>query len=64
MNNALDAGDFVLLLLAFDLLDGHTSIELSKARKRNNSAKRAAMLNTRSRLIVVRAKIRTMQVSP
>ena len=63
MTNALDAEDFDLLLLALDVLDQYTSDELSKARKAANNAKQAALLNMRARLIVVRAKIRTMQVS-
>lgn len=64
MNNALDAEDLVILLLAIGLLDTHTSDELAKARKTGNNAKQAAMINLRSRLIIVRAKVRAMQVSP
>lgn len=63
MNHPLDSEDFVLILLAIDLLDGHASHELAKARKAANNAKQATMLNMRSRLIVVRAKVRAMQVA-
>lgn len=58
---ALDAEDFVLLLLALDLLARHTSDELAKARQVTNNAKQAAMINMRSRLLIVRGKLRVMQ---
>lgn len=61
MSNALDAEDFVLLLLALDLLDRHTSDELARARKATNNAKQAAMINMRSRLLVLRGKLHVMQ---
>lgn len=64
MSSTLRSEDLALLLLAVDLLDRHTSDELAKARQQNNNTKQAAMLNMRSRLIIVRAKLRTMQVSP
>lgn len=62
MNNAFDPEDFVLLLLALDLLDQHASDELSKARRQGNNAKQATMINMRSRLIVVRSRLLAMQV--
>lgn len=62
MNAAtLDAEDFVLIFLALDLLCKHTQVELANARKHNNNAKQAAMINMRSRLLIVRAKVRVLQ---
>lgn len=61
MSNALDKEDLVLLLLALDLLDQHTSNELARARRATNNGKQAAMINMRSRLLIVRGKLRVMQ---
>lgn len=58
MSAALDTGDYEVLFLALDLLDRHTSDELAKARKAGNNAKQAAMINMRSRLVVLRGRLR------
>lgn len=61
VSNALDAEDFVLLLLALDLLDRYASNELAKGRKAANNTKQATMINMRSRLLIVRDKLQRMQ---
>ena len=59
-SNTLDAEDFVLLLLALDLLDRHTHDELAKAGHYNN-LKNAPLIQQWSRILLVRAKLRRMQ---
>lgn len=53
--------DFLVLSLALDLLTRFTDGELAKARRQNNNAKQAAMLNMREQIATVRAKVRAMQ---
>jgi hypothetical protein len=55
----LDEQDFLILDLALDLLDRSAQDELAN---KPNSTKRSAMINMRSRILIVRTKLRTMQV--
>ena len=59
VSDKLDAEDLVVLLLALDQLERHTSNELAKAG--TNNIKQAALINMQSRLLVVRGKLRVMQ---
>jgi len=60
-DNALNAQDLVVLLLALDQLDRYTSNELAKAG--TNNINLAATINLQSRLLIVRGKLRVMQGS-
>lgn len=64
MSAVLDGHDIEVLGLALDVLDRHTDDELAQARKEGNYVKQAPMIKVRSRLIVLRAKLRTLRVSP
>lgn len=60
--SVLNTHDFVVLLIALDLLSKHTDDELSKARQQGNNAKQMAMLTMRQQIVKVRSKMQAMQV--
>ena len=61
VSNTLDAEDFVVLLLALDQLERYAIKELAK--EPTNNPNQAAMIHMRSRLLVVRGKLRRMQAA-